>query len=47
MTNRQVAILCACIVVAGNGLKYLEFFSMRGNSMWDIANSIHEWLEAK
>jgi len=46
MSNRQVAILCACIVLACSGWRYAdEFVGSRGRSVWDIAIRIQKWLD--
>lgn len=44
MTNKQVAVLCACIIVAVSGYKHSENFES-SKSVWGIASSIYDWLK--
>jgi len=43
MTNKQVAIICACIIVAVSGYKYSDEFESK--SVWGVASRILRWLE--
>lgn len=40
MSNRQVAILCACIVVACSGYKHFQ-----NEGIFGVARRIEEWLK--